>query len=780
MTYNNHISELVGNTPILKLNNYVTKNQTLLFDKSNRFVFINDILRFNELLGPPTELIPQTTIELLTQPSAIYKGYVNGIKTNIQIHGKSIQFVGNLEKFNYFEFSTISVLMMKNVLKHDQPHLSETKANYQQFVIETVTHRYYQFLYPINSNLFEAIINLACRYRIMKNMQDRVKVDSSTLQWLMLNLAFVNAIMQNATMELRKAAIRLIYVVFTSFNFKHEALVYDVPNEDIPDNLLSYVVSISEDLAKNHPQSYRDFISEYLKLFQYIDNDVKHLSLCYLRPWIQYWITEVNQEDEFLSSIITIQKSIPKLSHFFLINIWENFLFDDEKIEMLMFVLLNYSSFTLSDIIISLAEINPKKISNIWVNIIMKKCIETQDPKIKYVITVISTMLASHLFDFESSGAELIYYTIQLKYAYSNNILSSFRHMYANMLHSFIRISEHEILYIDYADICEILSHESDNIFIDEDEITKWYSECKTISDLFIILLDDKMKEKLFNLFLNSMKDTLEPLILSNSLIFTSFFSKGHEEVLLDNIFKLIKTNIDVNVLTAISLSLSVIEINEEIVSKLFSFGIFLTLYLDNSLPLNLVASTYSKLKDNTLNLDQEIINQLIQYTKLPFDSKLCYSTFILFSTYCTNNTALNNLQILVDSNDNKYSRIYSLLINQSSDKHHFNFGKKTSSILTTLIMLLRFKKDYLIDHIFKWIKSEPQLINHINVIESEYFKSILSEINDPYLTSLLIKSYDKGKETNKIEKIIKKKIKDEPIKINETTFKEIVNLIFQ
>lgn len=27
MTYNNHISELVGNTPILKLNNYVTKNQ---------------------------------------------------------------------------------------------------------------------------------------------------------------------------------------------------------------------------------------------------------------------------------------------------------------------------------------------------------------------------------------------------------------------------------------------------------------------------------------------------------------------------------------------------------------------------------------------------------------------------------------------------------------------------------------------------------------------------------------------------------------------------------
>ncbi len=33
MTYNNHISELVGNTPILKLNNYVTKNQL----KSNIF-----------------------------------------------------------------------------------------------------------------------------------------------------------------------------------------------------------------------------------------------------------------------------------------------------------------------------------------------------------------------------------------------------------------------------------------------------------------------------------------------------------------------------------------------------------------------------------------------------------------------------------------------------------------------------------------------------------------------------------------------------------------------
>ena len=33
MTYNNHISELVGNTPILKLNNYVTKNQL----KANTF-----------------------------------------------------------------------------------------------------------------------------------------------------------------------------------------------------------------------------------------------------------------------------------------------------------------------------------------------------------------------------------------------------------------------------------------------------------------------------------------------------------------------------------------------------------------------------------------------------------------------------------------------------------------------------------------------------------------------------------------------------------------------
>ena len=39
MTYNNHISELVGNTPILKLNNYVTKNQLKanIFDKLEYF-----------------------------------------------------------------------------------------------------------------------------------------------------------------------------------------------------------------------------------------------------------------------------------------------------------------------------------------------------------------------------------------------------------------------------------------------------------------------------------------------------------------------------------------------------------------------------------------------------------------------------------------------------------------------------------------------------------------------------------------------------------------------
>lgn len=39
MTYNNHISELVGNTPILKLNNYVTKNQlkTNIFAKLEYF-----------------------------------------------------------------------------------------------------------------------------------------------------------------------------------------------------------------------------------------------------------------------------------------------------------------------------------------------------------------------------------------------------------------------------------------------------------------------------------------------------------------------------------------------------------------------------------------------------------------------------------------------------------------------------------------------------------------------------------------------------------------------
>lgn len=101
-------------------------------------------------------------------------------------------------------------LMMFSELKFDKPIRQEDQLEFSLYA----TKNEVRLRITDKSTLYETIVNIVRRNQIMKTLSSKVKVDTSTLQWLMLNLAFVNVVNAGVVPNVLKASIGLIYVIF--------------------------------------------------------------------------------------------------------------------------------------------------------------------------------------------------------------------------------------------------------------------------------------------------------------------------------------------------------------------------------------------------------------------------------------------------------------------------------------------------------------------------------------------------------------------------------------
>jgi hypothetical protein len=143
-------------------------------------------------------------------------------------------------------------------------------------------------------------------------------MEQSRLQWLMTNLAFINTVNESSPLS----ALDLLYAVYASFNFVHEILITKVPIEILPENLLGFVVSLSEDLTEHNPENYDNFISEFFKAYKYSERTCKSAMLYFLRPWIKHWSSNIDSHPEYIHLLVKSYKEFSYEGYTFRANVW--------------------------------------------------------------------------------------------------------------------------------------------------------------------------------------------------------------------------------------------------------------------------------------------------------------------------------------------------------------------------------------------------------------------------------------------------------------------------
>ncbi|KAH0794399.1 GTPase-activator protein [Histomonas meleagridis] len=750
--------------------NFVSRNQNLLFDRQYRFYFIKDLMEFNEALGPPSEHIPISTLESLTKPDSVYTAIVNEKKTTVQLHQRSIQFVGEVEHYKAFEFATRKVLLTKDIDKYTRPHESTSKAGYHEFLIGTTMKHLFTFLQPANSTLYEAILNVTQRSLTLDNLKDKVKIDSSTLQWLMLNLSFINMINDQVSNHLKKAAIDLTHVVYTSFSFKHNVKVFKAPKEALPENLLGYVKSLAYDVADNNPKSYYDFLTEYFNTYEYIEEQIKPISFIYLEHWIKHWVNDIQSHPELIDKFLDIYKSLSKVSIIFSYSIWNQFSGNQKALELLFENIFNRNDEALIEIIISLAALNKSEISKIWLNM-LQRCIEKVDEKIIFVANIISSLLVNHLFADEYMN-DLVFYISNLRLLYQPQVLTNLTTLFSNLIHELI-IKSKQRHDIDYPKVCEMFS--SSDI-----------SQSKPIALLFKELISDK--ESLFNKCMKNIDSTEDISQICNSLIFAAAFSQTENEKFINKAIKIIKDYKDETILSLVCEALSMITVNNEvIISKLYFIGVSILLYLKHSSPLHLISSTISKLKKKSrINkiISSKALDLIVKYSGLPFHKKPIFSTLMLFSAYSDSVDLLPALKAIVQNENERVAMVFSLLFKDKIDNMEelsFDFGERNGTMAAALILMLRFEpKSALKEYLLSWIEKDKDAFSCFDLCQSKNESAMLAGINNPYFVAKLICAQTGRKNAYKLAAILKSVIEGTEFGIDEDTLDELINEIYK
>jgi hypothetical protein len=269
----------------------VTRHPQLL-DRTGYFHFVKNLSEFGDCVGHISRQLPLTAHESLTKPDSVSRAIVNGRERHVRLHANSIQILGNTETVQSYELASVEVIPASHIEQVTRP----TEVPNTGRTVFTITPKAgqlggmtYQIEQPKESALFEGTLAMTRRSQALNAVTNRVKVDTSTLQWLMLILGFVNMVNDHEVRPIvRKSALDLVSAVFSTFTLIHELNVTKVAIESLPENLLGFVTALSEDVASHNPQCYDGFLSEFFNVYKYVEKQCKPVTLHFIRPWIKY------------------------------------------------------------------------------------------------------------------------------------------------------------------------------------------------------------------------------------------------------------------------------------------------------------------------------------------------------------------------------------------------------------------------------------------------------------------------------------------------------------
>jgi hypothetical protein len=190
-----------------------------------------------------------------------------------------------------------------------------------------------------------------------------VKVNTPTLQRLMLNLAFVNMLSSRAESVVRKSALDLLYTVFATFDVAHTKHIARVPVEILPDDLLDFVTSLSADIA----ESWDGFLSEFMKVYRWIERQTLSIK-CF--------------------------RDMPTDGNTLMTNVWAEPMHDQRALWELNRRILDAKD-TLA-IVTGIAGLDPKPVGKFWTG---EFAVAKKRENVVSCACVLAQILATHAFD---------------------------------------------------------------------------------------------------------------------------------------------------------------------------------------------------------------------------------------------------------------------------------------------------------------------------------------------------------------------------------------------
>jgi hypothetical protein len=716
-----------------------------LIERPNRFCFVKDLSELSEKAGPVVKFLPQSALESLTKPDSAVKATVNGSDKTVRLHQRSIQFVGNPEPIGGVDVSPITVIMAKCISRIEKPRGGTASSS--SFTITRKDGAQYDISTSKSTYLYEGITSLTGRSKTLGSIQQRVKIEQSTLQWLMVNLAFINMVNERVEPVVRKSALDLLYAVYASFNFVHEIQITKVPIEILPENLLGFVVSLSEDLAEHNPESYDGFISEFFKAYKYTERTCKSAMLCFLRPWIKHWSADIDSHPEYIDLLVKSYKEFPYEGHTFRVNIWSELARERKAIIAVNRHILESQDSQFIGVVSSFALIAPDVVTRFWVDE------AANGQKVVFCLKVLAALLASHGFDFEHCICAVIHLLIVMRIKFEENTLQKCADVVHNVFHALGRVNGLAVQ-IDYAAAAiAFQSNASLAEFANNGKKRPWLESCRTFAKALRAAITNVEHLRVMFELCKADVDADDIALQSVSAIFSvTFASSSDADSFARDLLEILRTRKTPQVVAAIAFAIASLPMGKALASKMFFVGICLTLFLRDGTTLPLLAAAIRQFGSDP-DVCQAVQAELVEYiatcSGLDIAHDATFSALLLMAVDMTADDEAAITEFLASGTTDPLAKVFSLVTKGDAlaELREFDFQAKVANVGVAVLSVLRvLPKPDLVQFAISLFARKPPVFTDIPILGGEFGVELVKSVNDSTFTAEIARiAADKG-----------------------------------
>lgn len=709
-----------------------------LFEKAAHFCSLKGVPELQSVLGQITGQIPASSYETLTDPSSVQSVTVDGRVKQVRIHQKSVQFVGEKVSGKSFELQEITVVMnttISNILSKD--HQSDSSPT--EYRLITTDGAKYHIIQPESSSLYNTLVATMRTSKALHGLTSRVKVNTETLKWLMLNVAFTNMVsdqLQNALV--RKAALDLVIAVLSSFNLEHKMIVAKVPVQTLPENLLGFVKDLSEDLADCNPDCFSGFMMEFFKVYGYVETKCRSTTFDYLKPWIRYWASNITDHKDLFDVILEKFHEMND-GAVFSRDIWEEMAPITEARDFTMQKIYAGKTDKDIEIVTAMASVDQSGVSKFWMDRFVE-CSESNSEYMTFVCRVLARLLSVRLYAFEFM-APLIYGLVRMRFVYNDSVLTSCMPLFVNVFHTLFYLSDVPPGATDFSAICEDFCKKWDLDMYLKDEA--WFDKCAAMASAFrIAIQNESLISDIYQRFKGDIQNTNKGYSAA-ALIFSSCFALGVEKEFAGNMIQMLIADKTPSFIRPACASLTRLRMDPALAAELLFVGLVTLLKAPNKESVDLIITSLKVLAETNITdlLPPQSLHYLNIATGLSFNKACVNSVLIVLSLYARESDLISLKEYLLASRE-PVARLFSLVFREQnlSEVKCTTFQETPSTIGAVALLLLKtFPCKALVDYIIWLCSNNADIFSGCGFLtKSENSLRILKEVKSPTLIAML------------------------------------------